>query len=61
MVLFWFDQQERLKTKKGQELLSDDCRGDIVPTNVAPAPEPVEGKIAVRIGPDGRPVVVVKE
>lgn len=61
MVLFWFDQQERLKTKKGQELLSDDRRGDIVPTNVAPAPEPVEGKIAVRIGPHGRPVVVVKE
>lgn len=61
MVLFWFDQQERLKTTKGQELLSDDRRGDIVPTNVEPAPEPVEGKIAVRIRPDGRPVVVVKE
>lgn len=61
MVLFWFDQQERLKTKKGQELLAEDRRGDIAPTNVAATPKPVEGKIAVRTGPDGRPVVVVKE
>ncbi|MFE0019167.1 hypothetical protein ACFWXH_30250 [Mesorhizobium sp. NPDC059054] len=61
MVLFWFDQQERLKTAKGKELLSSDRRGEIAPTNVAAAPKPVEGKIAVRIGSDGRPVVVIKD
>ncbi|WP_379069308.1 hypothetical protein ACHMW4_04065 [Mesorhizobium sp. UC22_110] len=61
MVLFWFDQQERLKTAKGRELLSADRRGDIEPTAVASAPEPVEGKIAVRIGADGRPIVVIKD
>lgn len=61
MIPFWFDQQERLKTTKGQELLSTDRRGEIAPTNVAPAPMPVEGKIAVRLGADGRPQVIVKE
>lgn len=61
MVLFWFDQQERLKTTKGQELLSSDRTGEIAPTNVAAAPKPVEGKIAVRMGADGRPQVIVKD
>lgn len=61
MVLFWFDQQERLKTKKGEELLSSDRRGEIAPTNVAPAPEPVEGKIVVKLDAGGKPVVVVRD
>ncbi|WP_144378827.1 hypothetical protein [Mesorhizobium amorphae] len=61
MIPFWFDQQERLKTTKGKELLSDDRRGEIAPTNVAAAPKPVEGKIAVRLGTDGKAQVIVKE
>lgn len=61
MSAFYIDQQERLKTAKGRELLSADRRGEIAPTNVAPAPEPVEGKIALRLGADGKPHVVVKE
>ncbi len=61
MIPFWFDQQERLKTAKGQELLSTDRRGEIAPTHVAAAPKPVEGKIAVRLGADGKPQVIVKE
>lgn len=60
MIPFWFDQQERLKTAKGRELLSADRRGDIEPTAVASAPKPVEGKIVVKLGADGRPVVIVK-
>ncbi len=61
MSAFWFDQQERLKTAKGRELLSADRRGDIEPTAVASAPEPVEGRIVVKLGADGKPVVIVKE
>lgn len=58
---FYIDQQERLKTAIGNELLSADRRGEIAPANIASAPEPAEGKIVVTLGADGKPLVVVKD
>ncbi|PLP57496.1 hypothetical protein CYK37_20430 [Mesorhizobium loti] len=61
MSVFYIDQQERLKTTKGEELLSADRRGEIAPTAVGAAPVPVEGKIVVTLGADGKTRVVIKD
>ncbi|MER9296181.1 hypothetical protein NKI38_06730 [Mesorhizobium sp. M0621] len=60
-MAMWFDQQERLKTAKGKELLDSMPKYEGQPANVAPAPTDLGGKITLVIGEDGKPVAKIKE
>ncbi|CAN7589926.1 hypothetical protein [Mesorhizobium sp. LjRoot246] len=60
-MAMWFDQQERLKSTKGKELLDSMPRFEVQAANVTPAPANLGGKITLGIGEDGKPVVKIKE
>ncbi|MCQ8875944.1 hypothetical protein NP945_29315 [Mesorhizobium sp. LMG17149] len=60
-MAMWFDQQERLKSAKGEELLDSMPKYEGQAANVAPAPADLGGKITLVIGEDGKPVAKIKE
>jgi hypothetical protein len=60
-MAFWFDQQERLKTTKGKELLDTAPKYETQSANVAPAPADLGGKVELVIGNDGKLVAKIKE
>lgn len=60
MVFFYIDQQERLKTARGKEMLDTVPVYDVVPTNVASPPADLGGKVEISLGKDGKVIARIK-
>ena len=61
MAFIDIDQQERLKTAKGKEMLDTVPVHDVVPTHVAPPPTDLGGKVEISLGKDGKVIAKIKD